>query len=101
MSEQGSGVGSRESSRESGAGGRGSEHGNDPTTAAILLASDKPANGAVSAPTPDSRLATPAETPDPRQTTPAEPNWFLLYGTVLTELVVLIIAFYAFTKAFA
>jgi hypothetical protein len=33
--------------------------------------------------------------------TPAEPNWPLLYGIVLAELVILIAAFYAFTKAFA
>jgi hypothetical protein len=45
-------------------------------------------------PTPDSRLPTPAETP-------AEPNWPLLYGIVLSELALLIVAFYAFTKAFA
>jgi len=90
MSERGPDVGGRESSRESGAGGRGSEHGNDPTAAAKLAASDNPAAAAGSAPTPD-----------PRQTTPAEPNWFLLYGIVLAELVILIIAFYAFTKAFA
>jgi hypothetical protein len=40
-------------------------------------------------------------TPDPRQTTPAEPNWPILYTAVLAELVILIVAFYAFTKAFA
>jgi hypothetical protein len=39
--------------------------------------------------------------PDSRLTTPAEPNWPLLYGIVLAELVILIVAFYAFTKAFA
>jgi hypothetical protein len=40
-------------------------------------------------------------TTDTRQPTTEEPNWFLLYGIVLAELVILIIAFYAFTKAFA
>ena len=40
-------------------------------------------------------------TNDNRQPTTKEPNWFLLYGIVLAELVILIIAFYAFTKAFA
>jgi hypothetical protein len=40
-------------------------------------------------------------TPDSRLPTPAEPNWPILYTAVLAELVILIIAFYAFTKAFA
>ncbi len=40
-------------------------------------------------------------TPDTRQPTPAEPNWPLLYTIVLAELVILIVAFYAFMKAFA
>jgi hypothetical protein len=40
-------------------------------------------------------------TPDTRLPTPAEPNWPILYTAVLAELVILIIAFYAFTKAFA
>jgi hypothetical protein len=40
-------------------------------------------------------------TPDTRLPTPAEPNWPLLYGIVLVELAILIVAFYAFTKAFA
>ncbi len=40
-------------------------------------------------------------TTDNRQPTPAEPNWPILYTAVLAELVILIIAFYAFTKAFA
>ncbi len=35
-------------------------------------------------------------TPDPRF-----PNWPLLYTVVLAELVILVIIFYAFTKAFA
>ncbi len=33
--------------------------------------------------------------------TPAEPNWPLLYSAVLAELVVLVVLFYMFTKAFA
>ncbi len=40
-------------------------------------------------------------TPNSRQPAPSEPNWPLLYGIVLTELVILIAAFYTFTKAFA
>jgi hypothetical protein len=39
--------------------------------------------------------------PDTRQPAPAQPNWPLLYGAVLTELVILIALFYAFTKAFS
>jgi len=39
-------------------------------------------------------------TPDTRQPTPREPNWPLLYIAVLGELALLIIIFYAFTKAF-
>ncbi|HEX3067534.1 MAG TPA: hypothetical protein VHX14_03090 [Thermoanaerobaculia bacterium] len=46
-------------------------------------------------------LAGSAPTPDTRHATPAEPNWPLLYTVVLAELVTLIVAFYAFTKAFA
>jgi hypothetical protein len=42
-----------------------------------------------------------APTPDPRLPTPAAPNWPLLYGAVLAELAILIILFYAFTKALA
>ena len=30
-----------------------------------------------------------------------QPNWPMLYGVVLTELAVLIVIFYAFTKAFS
>jgi hypothetical protein len=86
------------STRGSGFGSRGSEMGNDPTAPDLLAAPD---NLAGSAPTPDSRHATPSETPDTRQPTPAEPNWPLLYGIVLSELVILIFAFYTFTKAFA
>ena len=47
---------------------------------------------------------TPAEdlpTPDSRQPTPREPNWRLIYSAVMIELALLIIIFYAFTKAFA
>jgi hypothetical protein len=40
-------------------------------------------------------------TPDTRQPTPREPNWRLIYSAVITELVILILIFYAFTKAFA
>jgi len=40
-------------------------------------------------------------TADGRQPTAREPNWRLLYGAVIIELALLIIIFYAFTKAFA
>jgi hypothetical protein len=36
-----------------------------------------------------------------RGSLPNEPRWPLLYGAVLTELVILIALFYAFTKAFS
>jgi len=39
-------------------------------------------------------------TPDTRPT-PREPNWRLIYAAVLGELTLLVIIFYAFTKAFA
>jgi hypothetical protein len=39
-------------------------------------------------------------TADSRQPT-ARPNWPLLYSAVLIELAILIVIFYAFTKAFA
>jgi len=39
-------------------------------------------------------------TADSREPT-AHPNWPLLYSVVLIELAILIIVFYAFTKAFA
>jgi hypothetical protein len=68
--------------------------GNGPTAADLLAASD---NLAGSAPTPDTRHPTPGQTPDPRDATP----WPILYTAVLAELVILIVAFYAFTKAFA
>jgi len=42
-----------------------------------------------------------APTPDPRLPTPDNVNWPLLYAAVLGELVILIVVFYAFTKAFA
>jgi hypothetical protein len=61
--------------RKSGVGSRGSELGS-------------PTNS--EAPTPDTRLPT-----------PREPNWRLIYSAVIVELVILIVIFYAFTKAFA
>jgi hypothetical protein len=39
-------------------------------------------------------------TPDSRQPTPREPNWRLIYSAVIIELALLILIFYAFTKAF-
>jgi hypothetical protein len=42
-----------------------------------------------------------APTPDTRLPTPHEPNWRLIYSAVIVELAILIIIFYAFTKAFA
>jgi len=42
-----------------------------------------------------------APTPHTPPPTPREPNWRLIYAAVLTELTLLIIIFYAFTKAFA
>jgi hypothetical protein len=42
-----------------------------------------------------------APTPDTRHPTPREPNWRLIYAAVLGELTILIVIFYAFTKAFA
>jgi hypothetical protein len=76
---RGSGVGSRESKLES------------------------PANAP--APTTDNRQPTTdcivSPTPDPRLPTPATANWPFLYSAVLIELAILIIIFYAFTKAFA
>ncbi len=47
------------------------------------------------------RVSDNAPTPDTRHPTPREPNWHLLYAAVLGELTILIIIFYAFTKAFA
>jgi len=40
-------------------------------------------------------------TPYPRLPTPTTPNWPFLYSAVIIELAILIIIFYAFTKAFA
>jgi hypothetical protein len=41
-------------------------------------------------------------TPDSREPIAArEPNWSLIYSAVIIELAVLIVIFYAFTKAFA
>ena len=42
-----------------------------------------------------------APAPDKRQTITDNVNWPLLYTAVLGELVILIVVFYAFTKAFA
>jgi hypothetical protein len=42
-----------------------------------------------------------APTPDTRPPKPCEPNWRLIYAAVLGELAILIVIFYAFTKAFA
>jgi hypothetical protein len=42
-----------------------------------------------------------APTPDPRLPTPDNVNWLLLYAAVIGELAILIVVFYAFTKAFA
>ena len=42
-----------------------------------------------------------AESSDTRLPTPDTRNWRLLYAAVITELAVLIVIFYAFTKAFA
>ena len=41
------------------------------------------------------------ESSDTRHPTPREPNWRLLYSAVIIELALLIIVFYAFTKAFS
>jgi hypothetical protein len=43
----------------------------------------------------------PLPTPHPPPPTPREPNWRLIYAAVLGELTILIVIFYAFTKAFA
>ena len=40
-------------------------------------------------------------TPDGRQPTAREPHWRLIYSAVVIELALLILIFYAFTKAFA
>jgi len=40
-------------------------------------------------------------TADSRQPTAREPNWPFLYTVVIGELALLIVIFYAFTKAFA
>ena len=42
-----------------------------------------------------------APTPGTRLPTANQPNWRLIYAAVLGELTILIIIFYAFTKAFA
>lgn len=40
-------------------------------------------------------------TADGQQPTASEPNWRLIYSAVIIELAILIVIFYAFTKAFA
>jgi hypothetical protein len=40
-------------------------------------------------------------TADGRQPTASDPNWRLIYSAVIIELALLIVIFYAFTKAFA
>jgi hypothetical protein len=42
-----------------------------------------------------------APTPHTPLPTPHDPNWRLIYSAVLIELALLILIFYAFTKAFA
>jgi hypothetical protein len=42
-----------------------------------------------------------APTPHTPPPTPHEPNWRLIYSAVIIELIILIVIFYAFTKAFA
>ena len=96
------GVGGRES-------GAGETHGSDappPTSDGSRGSgvggreSELKAESAVS-PTPDTRLPTPDSPFDPRLPTPETVNWPLLYSAVLIELAILILIFYAFTKAFA
>jgi hypothetical protein len=70
--------------RESGVGGRASE----------LATPSKE----TPAPTPTLTLT---PTPDSRLPTPEHPNWRLIYSAVIIELALLILIFYAFTKAFA
>jgi hypothetical protein len=43
----------------------------------------------------------PLPTPDNEQPTTDNVRWRLLYAAVITELAILILIFYAFTKAFA
>jgi hypothetical protein len=52
---------------------------------------------------PKASTGAPAPPPTPHTPlpTPNEPNWRLIYTAVLGELTILIIIFYAFTKAFA
>ena len=49
----------------------------------------------------ESPAKTKAPTPDSRLPIPREPNWRLIYSAVIIELALLIVIFYAFTKAFA
>ena len=50
---------------------------------------------------PSKGSLTEAAAPTPHPPLPTPPNWPLLYSAVLAELVILIILFYSFTKAFA
>jgi hypothetical protein len=49
----------------------------------------------------ENKPSSPAEISHAPLPTPHTPNWKLLYAAVLTELALLILIFYAFTKAFA
>ncbi len=49
----------------------------------------------------ESEPPTSGQEPDNRQPTTDNVNWPLLYTVVLGELVILVLVFYAFTKAFA
>ena len=49
----------------------------------------------------ESKPPTGGQEPDNRQPTTDNVNWPLLYGAVIGELAILIVIFYAFTKAFA
>jgi hypothetical protein len=91
MSEEIPGIGGR-------GPGVGEAHGSDarqPTTDNRLGAMDSSFESVESAAT------APSPTPDPRLPTPASANWPFLYSAVIIELAILIIIFYAFTKAFA
>jgi len=49
----------------------------------------------------ENNLAGELPTADSRQPTPRQPHWRLIYSAVIIELAILIVIFYAFTKAFA
>ncbi len=49
----------------------------------------------------ESEPPTGGQEPDNRLPTPDNVNWPLLYAAVIGELAILIVVFYAFTKAFA